>query len=462
MAHPDDDLMAGPDPSVRVVILVPRRAGQADRDLLWTFCREHWTEHHPTWPIYEGHHEAHEGPFSRSAAMNRAAAAAGEWDVAVCIDSDVLADPAAVWKAVGVASRTGGPVLAYDRRHHLNRNGSRQVMNGFTGNWSRHIKATFDDACSSAYVVTRDVWDAVGGFDELFVGWGWEDVAFRCATEVMSGHELVKIPAELWHLWHTVSSENNGAEPTFVANRERGARYNSARWAWDCDAIVALLDEARAGRAPEPVLGPTVIPRILHRTVPAQTTAEVEGWWARWRDLHPGWVLMTHRDPMNPAAWPETGHLWGKCHHGSQLAGLIRLEALWRWGGVYVDSDVEPLRSLEPLLHLPGFAAWEDANVIPDAVLGSTPGHPAVAVMLDQARRVVSAGGDAWASGPGVTTAILPGRTDWLTLPPGAFYPYHYHQLGDRGRDHYAEQPWCYAVHHWHGLKPAGWVASRR
>ena len=70
------------------------------------------------------------------------------------------------------------------------------------------IRDSFD-ACSSAVVVTRKTWDAVGGFDERFVGWGWEDVAFRCAVETVTGRELTKIASTCWHLFHITSSGNN-------------------------------------------------------------------------------------------------------------------------------------------------------------------------------------------------------------------------------------------------------------
>ena len=48
---------------------------------------------------------------------------------------------------------------------------------------------------------------------------------------------------------------------------------------------------------------------------------------------------------------------------------------------MYVDQDVEPLRPLDPLLYVPMFAAWEDANSVPNAVWGSVPEHTALLPM---------------------------------------------------------------------------------
>lgn len=434
---------------MRVVILVPRRAGIEDRDRLWRFARAWWANDFPDWDIIEGNHEL--GPFNRAAALNTAAREAGDWDVAVLIDADVLCDRDSVRAAADMAAASNRLVLAYHERVHLTPQGTDKILDGFRGDWgTRQMrKRVLTDSCSSAVAVSRALWDDVGGFDELFCGWGWEDVAFRVAGETLAGGGMVKIASTLYHLHHRTSHENNPQEPTFRANKARGERYRAAHW--DVDAVRALITEAKAAPLPLAELGPTRIPRILHRTVPARTDADVEAWWDHFRMLHPGWELMTHRDPLEPATWPETGDLWARCQSGAQKAGLIRLEALWRWGGIYVDSDVEPYRSLDPLLQLPGFAGWEDAKVVPDAVLGAEPGHPAVRLMLDRARAAIEAGAKAWDSGPGVTTATLPGRSDWLLLPPGSFYPYHYSEKKTRRRDdHRAEQPWAFVAHHWH------------
>jgi mannosyltransferase OCH1-like enzyme len=201
-----------------------------------------------------------------------------------------------------------------------------------------------------------------------------------------------------------------------------------------------------------------VIPRRLIRTIPAEPSDEVEDLWRVAVDIHAGWDLATFRDPIDPSGFPLTSTLWDRCTSGAQLAGLIRLEALLAYGGIYIDSDVEVFRSFEPLLGCQAFAAYEDAEVVPDAVLGAEPGHPAIRACLELALRRLMGGGDdwrsgsgAWATGPGVTTALLPGRDDVLTLPPGAFYPYHYTERRRRYENHRDANPWAFCAHHWHG-----------
>lgn len=191
-----------------------------------------------------------------------------------------------------------------------------------------------------------------------------------------------------------------------------------------------------------------VIPRRLIRCVPETTTELVEGWWAKWRKLHPGWEHVTIRDPIDPARFPLTGHLFSSCVHGAQVAGLVRLEAVHSTGGVYVDSDVEPLRPIDDLLHHPCFIGTEDGTHLTDAMFGAEREHPGIGECL---RRVVTMPmtDGPQATGPLNTTACLSGRDDVTVLAARMLYPYSYLERGRASPDWAAEFPDSYAVHHW-------------
>lgn len=437
----------------RIVILVPRRDGFVDRDANWAWVRRWWLAEFPEAELFEGLHQ--EGLFNRACAVNRAAGLADwqqprPWDIALIIDADVICDPPRVRAGIAEAVKTGRMVLPFDVRHDLDENGTRQVTRGFKGSWRGYIRRTWPNMVSSVNIVTRGLWDAVGGFDEGFIGWGFEDNAFTAACRTFSGGDEIRLPGELWHLYHKTAPEGKKGTETFVRNQRRADLYLLAKG--DVEATRALRHTA----PPAYEHRPTGIPRILHRTVPAQTSPEVEQFWKDWARLHPDWELMTHRDPLPAAAWPETGHKWAACSNGAQRAGLIRLEALWRWGGVYVDQDVQPVRSLEPLLPLGAFAAWEDPKCVPDAVIAAVPGHPAIRECLALALARVP--GDTWQSGPGVTTTVFPKYSSVLLLPPGSFYPVHYR---DPERDAKMRapvtDPWVFGLHHYHG----SWLAKK-
>lgn len=429
---------------MKIVTLVPRKP-EPSRDALWAFTKDRWETQYPDYPIHVGADAGEQ--FNRSLAINRASDQAGDWDVAIILDADVVCEPRAIESAIRL-TKAGHLAIAGDRRVHLTTRATKIILDGDQGDWERKgfVERIYHEHWSSCVVVSRELWDAVEGFDPLFVGWGYEDDAFRCACETMSDLPMVKVSGTIWHLWHPTNSHAVSRR----TNNARAARYWAARY--DREATSILIKERQVPTVQHPA---TRIPRILHRTVPENTSEEIEQYWAAFQSLHPGWEFYTYREPIDPNDWPITGRFWAKCKSGAQKAGLIRLEALYTHGGVYVDSDTQPLKSMEPLLHSPAFAAWEDETTIPDAILGSEPGHPAFKEMLELAVAAIQRRRDAWQSGPGVSTTVLSKRDDVLVLPPGAFYPHHYLQKTETKA---GDGPWVFCRHMWAG----SWLNERQ
>jgi len=64
-------------------------------------------------------------------------------------------------------------------------------------------------------------------------------------------------------------------------------------------------------------------------------------------------------------------------------ADYIRFYALYHYGGIYLDSDVEVIKSFDDLLHLPYFVGLENAGTIEAAVMGAEKGCEWVKHCLD-------------------------------------------------------------------------------
>lgn len=170
-----------------------------------------------------------------------------------------------------------------------------------------------------------------------------------------------------------------------------------------------------------------MIPRLLHRVVlPPMTAASAQPrlYWEGLRELHPTWSLRTWTS-ASPADWPEVGSLLRTCRSAAQRADLIRLEVLWRHGGVYVDTDCEGIRSLDRLIDDPNgfFIGAEADGMLANTVLGATAQHPAVRAYLD----AVLQGFDRKAApnvstGPHLATRVLADRSDVTVHPPVTFF----------------------------------------
>lgn len=222
---------------MRVVVLVPRRSDGGRRDEVWNWVKARWRRELPYFTLYEGHHT--EGDFNRSYAINRAADAASDWDIAVIADADSFVGRNQLLDAIGVAHEKQQMTLAYDQFCALSEDMTQKILEGYLGNWYEGLIARIEGTCSSMVVVPRNLWDTVGGFDETFVSWGGEDVgAFHAFITFGDGWK--RIPGPVWHMHHPPA-------PRRVENwTGRIGKYAEA--SGDKEAMRYVLDHPEFGR----------------------------------------------------------------------------------------------------------------------------------------------------------------------------------------------------------------------
>lgn len=217
-------------------ILVGLRLGETYRNRNWAFAKQRWNDM-LDWPIVEGHYDD-PGPFSLARASNRAAALAGDWTVALYVGADfLLATPQQALDAVGVAARTGQLTLAHNRLIQLEEDETEALIAGgpLAASGEQH-----PDTFSGVLAIPRQLWDATGGFDERFVGWGWDDIAFWSSCWALGGG-FQRVPGLMYHLWHPRSRADNEDSPEHAVNSVLGRRYLAARM--NRQATLALIAE---------------------------------------------------------------------------------------------------------------------------------------------------------------------------------------------------------------------------
>jgi hypothetical protein len=105
---------------------------------------------------------------------------------------------------------------------------------------------------------------------------------------------------------------------------------------------------------------------------------------------------------------------------------ILRLELMARVGGVYLDTDIKPVRPLDACCP-PGVYAWvacEQGDIISNAAMGFAPNHPA-------AWRAVNAIEDSFferravgdQAGPGFIARMMLDHDDVVCWPPACFHP---------------------------------------
>jgi len=169
---------------------------------------------------------------------------------------------------------------------------------------------------------------------------------------------------------------------------------------------------------------------------------------------HPDWEMRLWTEEDLPAL--GIGRMeYERARTHAELSNLVRYEVLHRHGGVYVDTDVECLRPLTPLLHgIDAFAALEAPGRLGNAVLGAVPGHRVFARAAALARQTLGVFQPRSAStnGPYFLSLIVEQEQGMAIFPAHYFYPY----LWDEPERRHDTFPNAYTVHHW----TISWLAA--
>lgn len=205
----------------RVVVLTPWRGDGGQRDRLYAAVGPYVAE--LGWPVIEGH--SGDEVFSLARTWNHLAATAGDWDVAVLHEADYFVEHGQIRAAVAAAvDGYPGQVYAYDRHVKLNQAATARFLTGKRGPWGPQDRRIGKHRTGGPRVVSRALWEAVGGFHDGFVGWGYEDNAFRDACERIS--PPLRVPGDLVNLWHPKHDPNN---PYWRARDANYALFQSLR-----------------------------------------------------------------------------------------------------------------------------------------------------------------------------------------------------------------------------------------
>lgn len=101
-----------------------------------------------------------------------------------------------------------------------------------------------------------------------------------------------------------------------------------------------------------------------------------------WKRILPDyeiWLWDTKRFDLSTSVWVTEAYDKKKY---AFCADYIRMYALFNYGGVYLDSDVEVLRSFNDLLTLPYFIGYESKQYFEAAVIGAEKGNPFIGDVL--------------------------------------------------------------------------------
>lgn len=239
----------------------------------------------------------------------------------------------------------------------------------------------------------------------------------------------------------------------------------------------------------------TTIPRTLHYVWLGDQAMHplMQEWQKRWAELHPGWEIKTWREiPGLPRHLLASGDELVECRCPDYLAACptyAKRSDVWRYdileqlGGVYLDTDFEPVKNIEPLLEdCQAFAGlcktvydWSDVDPagktkleVGCSIMGTIAHHPWLRELVD-GTPVQDPQAQLSLAFP-YLTEVTARHPDVQLLPPEVFYPVtwdRYHRGSRHSLKKEALPEGTYAVHRWssnwfaEGLRPRLDTGSR-
>lgn len=185
------------------LVVIPYAGADALRRRNLELVLSFYADNFPEWPVLVCTGEL---PFNRARVINHEVAAEGQHlkraahPVVVLNDADTLCTPEQVRAAVRLATAEPYFVFAYILYLRLG-----EKVTAECKNWRDVLDAPAEwgmvnagsQGCSA---IRRDLFLELGGLDERFAGWGYEDLEFNARADRAGVSR--RLPGELRHLWH--------------------------------------------------------------------------------------------------------------------------------------------------------------------------------------------------------------------------------------------------------------------
>lgn len=188
-----------------VSLILPFATVDPRRQQIFDWVLERWHRLFPDWEIIVGSDD--EEPFNRSRARNNAFLVS-TGDLIIVSDADTITTPQNIQQAVDLIEGLNRPwVVAHDIYYSLTESFTDRLlreepdmdlgdMQSWTSNWRMVNKSE-----AGVLVMPREAYEAVGGYDERYKGWGYEDNAFCHKLDRIWGKHA-RTQGPMLHLWH--------------------------------------------------------------------------------------------------------------------------------------------------------------------------------------------------------------------------------------------------------------------
>jgi hypothetical protein len=184
-----------------ISLLIAYKPDGGRRDFLWSLVQLRYAQLMPEVEMCVGTDESE--LFCKARALNQAARRANG-DILVMADAEVIFEPRLLEDIPRIIDRHPW-VIPFSNAFRLNREGTDRFIEAglpeVFGAKDTDIEYTRFVPGGYMNVMTRACFDQVGGLDERFKGYGFEDVAFALSLDTLCGPHH-RMEGTIYHLWH--------------------------------------------------------------------------------------------------------------------------------------------------------------------------------------------------------------------------------------------------------------------
>lgn len=208
-----------------------------------------------------------------------------------------------------------------------------------------------------------------------------------------------------------------------------------------------------------------LIPKIIHQYwgqgIPPEKYTELRESWIK---HHPDWTYILWTDEDMQAFGLENKELYDATTNWGKKSDIARLEILYRFGGLYVDTDFECVRPFDVFHHCCDFYAGLNCGpqvLILNGLMGAAPGHPVIKRSLEKLKANAGVPDNymtiMYGTGPGLITEAFreltpTSKNRTVIFPSTYFYPWPYYMREEKDRAVIQSwiKPETFGIHHWH------------
>ncbi len=213
-----------------------------------------------------------------------------------------------------------------------------------------------------------------------------------------------------------------------------------------------------------------LIPKIIHliwlgpKKPPAITATCLKSI----KEYLPDWEVKLWRDDDVPPLKLVNKKYYDEETNFAAKSDILRYELLYRFGGVYIDVDIELIKCLDAFNHRYDFYAGLEASdseaFVGNSIIASAPGHPILKCAIDQIKdhrtelvdwKVVERTGPKHFQQAVFEGGKICDQSKVMVFPKSFFYPINFSKRHAKDFSDLIKQETC-CIHYWAG----SWIAD--